>query len=129
MNSANIGYIWANLKRALGEVQAELEDLKDAPEFPDLCQGLLRANHGMNFLSFVQILSNVATNRKAGISYLPEYIFGPGHIQFDLSVLRSLCRSMKSDPSVTLLLQHETSGPSCAFREAFDNLVSNVIQT
>jgi hypothetical protein len=57
-------------------VESEIRDCKDGStvaEFSNLCQNLLRASHGMNFVDFLEIVDVVATKR---IQFLTSDVTG-----------------------------------------------------
>ena len=103
INGANIVYIWTKLKSALKDVIKELDDLKSSDEFPQLCQQLLLANHGMDFSSFLDILLKILRNRRSNFQFIQDYAFGPGHVAFDIESISRLVTILERDEEIIAL--------------------------
>lgn len=89
-NGANICFIWRQLQTALNDVEKEIGDLRDWDEFPTHCQLILRANHGIDYNDFVDLLLKVAEKRRGLSDQHGDEDEGFSQSSVDLSVLRHL---------------------------------------
>lgn len=64
-NASNICFIWHQLSDALNLVKIEINDLEDCPDFSEQCQHILRANHGMNYNDFCELVMKIWNIRMA----------------------------------------------------------------
>ncbi|RWS11111.1 jmjC domain-containing protein 4-like protein [Dinothrombium tinctorium] len=63
-NACNLNIVWNDLRKALRETEHELDDIRsliDPLEFQHECQKVLKANYGMDYTQFVDILEKVIT--------------------------------------------------------------------
>lgn len=72
-NATNICYIWSGLQNALQDVERELEDIRDVPEFDEQCQIVLKANHGLDYQGFFDILKHIQLKRKKSEGWQAEF--------------------------------------------------------
>jgi hypothetical protein len=91
------------LKSALKDVVNELDDLKESDDFPELCQQLLIANHGMNHRSFLDLINSIMRNRNGKTKFIPYYSFGLRHVEFDLKAISGIISLLLMEPEVKLL--------------------------
>ena len=122
-NGSNLHFVWETLRAALNDVAMELSDLKDDEEFPTLCQSLLKANHGMNYEEFLDILLFIWKKRSAHQSsqshcggsssgeaepgpttitatkphFSSNVAFSPNHIQYDLKSIEKVVSIIEAD--------------------------------
>jgi ribosomal protein L16 Arg81 hydroxylase len=65
-NACNVCHVWSQLRKAFEDVQCELADLRDIDDYFEQCQIVLKANHGMDYKMFVDLLLKVVRNRRTG---------------------------------------------------------------
>ncbi|XP_045521234.1 2-oxoglutarate and iron-dependent oxygenase JMJD4 [Pieris brassicae] len=92
INSCNIEKVWNALQKNLSDVEKEIEEFKDSPEYLKQCQLILKSIFGMNFKSFMKLIMHIAEKRLNQINSMPftvfdSYNFGKNHIIFDLHIL------------------------------------------
>lgn len=90
-NGTNLCFIWSCLKNALEEVKHELDDLRDIPEFHEQCQIVLKANHGLDYGGFFEIIRYIRDNRVQQV----ERMKGDGmewNLRYDLAAVEHLMR-------------------------------------
>lgn len=63
------------LQSALKEVEKELDDLRHIPEFHEQCQLVLKANHGMNYEGFLEIMEHIMEKRSDTAVNTPQTRF------------------------------------------------------
>jgi hypothetical protein len=97
-------------------VESEISDCKDGStvaEFSNLCQNLLRASHGMNFVDFLELVDVVATKR---IQFLTSDVTGSAsdvifdgwklgrlHAEYDLSRIKNQLEILSSNVDLKFL--------------------------
>ncbi|XP_075152806.1 jumonji domain containing 4 [Haematobia irritans] len=62
-NACNLKRIWINLSQQMQRVVAEIEDCRQMDNFTEHCQTMLRANFGLNYLDFLQLLQTISERR------------------------------------------------------------------
>ncbi|XP_035704970.1 2-oxoglutarate and iron-dependent oxygenase JMJD4 isoform X1 [Folsomia candida] len=97
-NGANICYIWHQLQNALAEVKQEIAEwtsLKDCAEGFEIndqkqCQLILKANHGMNYSSFCDLILNIWEKRMDRLKDFDDRPEEEERVLLDLAILRHL---------------------------------------
>ncbi|CAL8087997.1 unnamed protein product [Orchesella dallaii] len=101
-NGANVCYIWKILQDAFGDVERELEEFHHIPEFKQQCQLVLKANHGMHYEGFVEILKSVYASRRKVNAFS-----NTDHIQYDIDAISHVIRDHCEFPEVVSWLSDE----------------------
>ncbi|ODN04293.1 JmjC domain-containing protein 4 [Orchesella cincta] len=101
-NGANVCYIWKVLQDALGDVEKELEEFREIPEFAEQCQLVLKANHGMNCEGFIEILKSVYEHRRKKSAFSSE-----NQIQFDMAAIAHVIEEHCRFPEKNSLLSND----------------------
>lgn len=64
-NGTNIKKIWLNLSEQMRKVRQEIDDCQDMDNFQEHCEKILKADFGMNFTDFIELLEFIAESRKS----------------------------------------------------------------
>lgn len=63
INACNIHIVWTALQNALIQVEHQIEEYNDTPEFPSQCQLILKSVFGMDFQDFISLLFYISRKR------------------------------------------------------------------
>lgn len=104
-NASNIDTVYSVLCGALRDVEAELADIRaemKEEEWVRTCQKVLKANHGMNFDDFLNMIVGVARRRADVIDRKRTFIFdnarlGVGQAIFDLNQIKRILKAADGD--------------------------------
>ena len=75
----------------------------DKVEWNAICQGLLRASYGMNYIDFLDLLTNILQSRLAmlegtrGAVSFDGRSLGVNHCQYDIARVREVLQTLLSD--------------------------------
>lgn len=88
-NGCNVSRVWSALLDSYRKVLKEIDDCRDMDDFEQHCQLMLKALHGMNFDSFLDLLkvvvdSRVARFRSGNQLLTNEFVLGENLCLFDL---------------------------------------------
>lgn len=85
-NGTNICFIWRSLVNALHEVEQEICELNlESAVFINTCQKILLANHGMDYVSFVNVLKTIFKHRSNDVE---SRSLCQNHIEFDKKCIK-----------------------------------------
>ncbi|XP_055541078.1 2-oxoglutarate and iron-dependent oxygenase JMJD4 homolog isoform X2 [Wyeomyia smithii] len=121
-NGCNIEHIWINLHDAAEKVTKEIDDCKDMENFDEHCQIMLNASYGMNFESFLKILTHISEKRikalksSVEVIHFDKYRLGVNHIQFDLNAINAVLTMMLSQKELLSKLQLLSEVENCILR-------------
>ena len=118
-NGANAPSVWRELCIQRKAVKREVRDCRatcSKEEWLEMCEKLLRVNHGMNVADFADLLAFVGLRRKrilvgddgemASKCALDDASLGKRHADYDLQRVKETLRQMRQD------LQGEDEEPS-----------------
>lgn len=100
-NGCNVRAIQSELRRTYDNVLKEIDDCRDMEDFENHCQLMLRSVFGLDFKSFLEILTCIAENRMNMLNGddVDESLNGPklgkSHILFDLRAIYSALNDLK----------------------------------
>lgn len=100
-NGCNIQFMWEVLNQSLNDVECEIAQFKDLPDYYSDCQNLLKALCGANFESYINFISYIAEKRLTQLTgQLDEYppCLGINHLKFDLTMIHNIMASILSHP-------------------------------
>ena len=110
-NASNIQKIWNILKDELKKVEAEIKDCKNTcehkKEWNDMCQNLLRANHGMNMEEFLDLCIYIARKRISSIDNAAAFVsydgykHGQTHLVYDIKVLKDILSRINRENTIS----------------------------
>lgn len=86
-NGTNILIIWENLMLELAKVKAEMSDcfIQNDQEWRKMCQKLLFDSYGMNYSTFLDLLTLITQKRLKNRASFDNWTYGANHIVYDLS--------------------------------------------
>ncbi|CAK1550082.1 unnamed protein product [Leptosia nina] len=101
INACNIDIVWMALQKNLTDVEKEIEEFKDSPDYLNQCQIILKSLFGMDFYSFIDLIAHIAEKRLKqlqGVNFtvFNSYQFGNKHIKFDLQTLYKIFNSIEN---------------------------------
>ena len=101
-NAFNIDIVFDVLSQALIDVEKELNDCKadsTNEEWREMCQKVLKANHGLDFKDFVELLHYISSKRIKSLKNpekkcraLNGKFLGKNHAKYDLMVVKNLLK-------------------------------------
>ena len=103
-NGCNLMTVYEALKAELRKVEVELDDCRDdRDEWNAMCQGLLRATHGMNYIDFLDLVTNILHTRRdlmegrlEAVSFDGRHL-GPTHCLYDIGRIREVLLELNCD--------------------------------
>ncbi|KOB52195.1 JmjC domain-containing protein 4 [Operophtera brumata] len=102
-NGCNIKFMWDVLNKSLIDVEHEIEQFKDSPDFSSECQILLKALCGANYESFINFISFIAKKRLTqltGQAHACNTVsLGANHVKFDLKMVHNVMDSISAHPN------------------------------
>lgn len=109
-NGCNIHCIWSAMYSKYQEVLREIDDCKDMDNFDEHCQLILKADFGLDFQMFLDILRFITTNRVKILQsdaqlILNEYKLGRNHAIYDLKAIRRVMEDFYKNCSLERLRQ------------------------
>lgn len=92
-NGCNIHYIWSAIFEKYNEVVREIDDCRDMDNFDEHCQLMLKADFGLDFHMFLDVIDCIVINRLKILQSSEEVILngcklGSRHALFDLMQIR-----------------------------------------
>ena len=103
-NGCNLMTVYEALKAELRKVEVELDDCRDdKDEWNAMCQGLLRATHGMNYIDFLDLVTNILHTRRDLVEGRLEAVsfdgrhLGPTHCLYDIGRIREVLLELNCD--------------------------------
>eukprot|EP00092_Neocalanus_flemingeri_P001131 GFUD01001205.1.p1 GENE.GFUD01001205.1~~GFUD01001205.1.p1 ORF type:complete len:416 (+),score=87.05 GFUD01001205.1:31-1278(+) len=103
-NGCNIVSVYYLLKEELRKVEKEIFDCKDDSEaWTKMCQNLLGASYGMNFLDFLSLLTFILERRlrmledEAFTIQFDDYCLGVNHAKFDIFRINLVLQHLVQD--------------------------------
>jgi len=103
-NGCNIVSVYYLLKEELKKVEKEISDCKsDGDMWTEMCQSLLGASHGMNFLDFLSLLTFILERRLTMLEdeqfpiMFDDYCLGMNHAKFDISRIYLVLQQLVED--------------------------------
>ncbi|XP_045511667.1 2-oxoglutarate and iron-dependent oxygenase JMJD4 homolog isoform X1 [Colias croceus] len=105
INSCNIEKVWMALLKNLEDVEKEIAEFKDSPEFVSQCQVILKSLFGMDmqiFVNFIIYIAKKRVNQMHGKKFtvFNDYTFGNNHIAFDLKILLKILKYIDDHPLI-----------------------------
>ena len=86
------------------KVELEMDDCRDdKDEWNAICQGLLRASYGMNYIDFLDLISKILRTRRDLLEgrleavWFDECNLGVSHCQYDVDRIREVLEKLESD--------------------------------
>lgn len=102
-NGCNIQFMWDVLNKSLIDVEHEIEQFKDSPDFSSECQILLKALCGTNYESFINFISFIAKKRLTQLTgkvlACDTVSLGLNHLKFDLKMVYNVMESILAHPN------------------------------
>lgn len=105
-NGCNVRAIWRALEGSYQDVLKEIADCRDMEDFDEHCQLMLRSVFGLDFKTFLDILSCVAENRidmlnGADVTWMNDVRLGKTHAKFDLKAIHDVLIDFKQTENET----------------------------
>lgn len=85
-NGCNIEIIWKSLQHHNKLVENEIADCRDMENYYEQCQLILKADYGLSYSEFLEIIEFIS-NRRKSTSIFCDYSYGPTHTSFDLNTI------------------------------------------
>lgn len=100
-NGCNVSNVWSALFESYEKVVKEIDDCKDMEDFDEHCQVMLKALHGMNFDSFLDLLEIVVNNRITSLRTKNQllvngFVLGRNLCIFDLKSVNAVLSEIKN---------------------------------
>jgi len=103
-NGTNLMSVYEALKAELRKVQIELDDCRDdRDEWNAMCQGLLRASYGMNYIDFLDLITNILKSRRDLREGKVEAVcfdgchLGETHCLYDIGRVKEVLQKLSCD--------------------------------
>ncbi|OWR50622.1 JmjC domain-containing protein 4 [Danaus plexippus plexippus] len=105
VNACNIHFVWEALQRNLISVENEIKEFRETPEFTSQCQLILKSLFGMDFESFINFITYIATKRlslRNNRQYIvfDMYNIGKNHIDNDLLIIFKIIKCLLNHPLI-----------------------------
>lgn len=103
LNGTNIHIAWEFLVESLNQVEYAIQDCSSMDEWPEQCQLLLRATHGMDYHEFYVMLRTVARRRinllrgAEDVISFGQWRLGKNHATYDLRRIKWCLEKLLDD--------------------------------
>ncbi|XP_050710936.1 2-oxoglutarate and iron-dependent oxygenase JMJD4-like isoform X1 [Eriocheir sinensis] len=104
LNGTNIHIAWDFLVESVNQVENAIRDCSSMDEWPEQCQLLLKATHGMDYQEFYMLLCTIAHRRINMLQKNEEVIsfghwhLGRNHATYDLKRIQWCLEKLLDDP-------------------------------
>lgn len=131
-NGCNIQIMWEVLNQSLNDVELEIGQFKDSPDYYSECQTLLKALCGANFESFINFISFIAKKRLTQLTgqgnKYDTLCFGTNHVKFDLKMVLNVMELILSHPKYCLYEKVLQNNHFILLKQEIEEILANFKQ-